>query len=125
MATTQINIDKLERIQDRILRTIEYKCVEKRENIDVLKARYAVEKLCVRRKRNLLKIMFNESHNDDNIDYYRPERVLRSEDKVKIKSKFTRITKVQKSPFYRALVCGMTYPWHFNMNKVNHFLKEL
>ena len=82
---TQNNIDKLERIQDRILRTKEYKCVEKRENIDVLKARYAVEKLCVRRKRNLLKIMFNESHNDDNIDYYRPERVLRSEDKVKIK----------------------------------------
>ena len=47
--------------------------------------------------------MFNESHNDDNIDYYRPERVLRSEDKVKIKSKFTRITKVQKSPFYRGV----------------------
>ena len=41
---TQNNIDKLERIQDRILLTIEYKCVEKRENIDVLKARYAVEK---------------------------------------------------------------------------------
>ena len=47
--------------------------------------------------------MFNESHNDDNIEYYRPERVLRSEDKVKIKSKFTRITKVQKSPFYRGV----------------------
>ena len=46
----QNNIDKLERIQDRILRNIEYKCAEKRENIDVLKSRYAVEKLCVSMK---------------------------------------------------------------------------
>ena len=35
---TQKNIDKLERIQNRFVRTIEYKSTEKRENIDALKS---------------------------------------------------------------------------------------
>ena len=34
----QKNIDKLERIQNRFVRTIEYKSTEKRENIDALKS---------------------------------------------------------------------------------------
>ena len=42
--------------------------------------------------------MFCQSHNDENVEHHRPERVLRSRDKVKIKSKFTRITKIKKVP---------------------------
>ena len=62
-----------------------------------------IEKLHVRRQRNILKIMFGQSRNNDNIKYYRPERVLRSNDKVKLKSKFTRISKIKRSPYYRGI----------------------
>ena len=58
---TQNRIDELDRIQDKIVRTIEYENeVDKREDIDTLKTRYNSEKLCVRRKRSLLKIMFDQ-----------------------------------------------------------------
>ena len=108
----QKNIEKLERIQDRVVRTIEYKCGMNRcENIDTLKTKYNIEKLRDRRKRNLLKIMFGHSHNTENIDYYRPERMLRSSKKVKIKSTFTRITKIQKSPFYRGISLWDSLPF--------------
>ena len=56
---------------------------------------YNIKKLCVRRKRNMLKIMFGQSRKTENIEFYRPVRVLRSNDKVKLKSKFTRISKIQ------------------------------
>ena len=57
----------------------------------------------VKHMRNLLKIMFSQSRDKVNIDYYRPERILRSNQKVKLKSKFTRITKIQRSPYYRGI----------------------
>ena len=47
--------------------------------------KYNIEKLYVRRKRNMLKIMFDQSRNIENIEYYRPVRVLRSNDKIEIK----------------------------------------
>ena len=88
---TQCKIDELERIQERIVYTIEYKYnIDKREDIDKLKNRYNIEKLYIRRKRNLLKKMFGYSHNRENIDYYRPERILRSKHKIKLKSNFYR-----------------------------------
>ena len=117
---TQNKIDKLERIQDRIVRTIEFKhTAENRENIDKLK--YNIEKLCVRRKQNLLKIMFGQSRNEMNIDSYRPERILRSRNKVKLKSKFTRINKIQKSPYYRGIILWDTIPQNLQceQSKVN------
>ena len=117
----QSKIEKMERIQDRIIRTIEYKYImEERDDIDKLKTRYNIEKLYIRRKRNLLKIMFGQSLNTDNIDYYRPERILRSRHKIKLKVKFTRITKIQKSPFYRGISLWNTLPQslQFEQNKV-------
>ena len=47
--------------------------------------------------------MFGQSCKPENIDCYRPERILRSRNKVKLRSNFTRITKIQKSPFYRGV----------------------
>ena len=47
--------------------------MDKHENIDVLKTRYDIENLETIQKRNLLKKMFNESHNVENGDSYRPE----------------------------------------------------
>ena len=91
--------------------TIEYKYdIEKREVIDTLKLQYNIENPDVQRRKNLLKIMFGQSHNDDNIDYYRPECILRSRKQVKMKSKFTRITKIQKSPFYRGITLWNNLP---------------
>ena len=73
----QGKIDKLERIEDKIVRTTEYEYgIDKHEDMDILKIRYNIEKLCITRKRNLLKIMFKQSHKNENIDYYRPDKFL-------------------------------------------------
>ena len=71
--------------------------------IEDLYHRYHLEPLDKRRKRNLLKILFKESKNECNIDMYRPERTLRSAKNVKLNHKFTRLTKIQQSPYYRGL----------------------
>ena len=48
----QSKIEKMERIQDRIIRTFEYKHnVEERDDIDKLKTRYNIENLYIRRKK--------------------------------------------------------------------------
>ena len=50
----------------------------------------------IRSKRNLLKMMYNESKNDVNIDVYLPQMVLKGTKNVKMKHKFTQLTKIQK-----------------------------
>ena len=57
----------------------------------------------MRRKRNLIKIMYKESKDTNNINYRRPQMELRSKSKVKLKQNFTSLTKVYMSPFYRGL----------------------
>ena len=101
---SNINIQKLDILQNRSLRCIE-NChdIAKRKTLDELRHVYNVEKLCVRRNRNLLKIMYDESRNIVNIDMYRPKMVLRSADHIKMHHKFTKLTKIQKSPYYRGL----------------------
>ena len=47
--------------------------------------------------------MYKQSLDKINIDNYRPDRILCSRNKVKLKSLFTRITKIQRSPFYRGV----------------------
>ena len=95
---------KLDRLQNKALRRIEY-CTDanRRESIDVLQGKYNIEPLKLRRKRNLVKIIYKNSKNTMNIDQERPNMDLRSKPKVKLKSKFTSITKVYNSPLYRGL----------------------
>ena len=101
---TQAKIEKIERIQDKIVRTIAYKWKsDAREDIDILRVKYNIESLITRRKRSLLKIMYKQSLDEINIDNYRPDRILCSRNKVKLKSSFTRITKIQRSQFYRGV----------------------
>ena len=64
---------------------------------------YNVEPLKVRRKRNLLNIMYDQSQNINNLQNRKCNINLRSSRKVKMKSSFTRLTKVMKSPLYRGL----------------------
>ena len=48
--------------------------------------KYKIEKLAVRRKRNLVKIIHKHSKCLANVDYVRPKMELRSGNKVKIKN---------------------------------------
>ena len=47
--------------------------------------------------------MYIESRHERNIDMCRPHMQLRSSGNVKMNHKFTRLTKIQKSPYYRGL----------------------
>ena len=101
---SKANIDRLDRLQVRTLRCIEYRLdKDRRMNLSTLYHRYNLESLESRRKRNILKMMYTESKNDANIDMYRPPRVLRSSKNIKMNHKFTRLTKIQKSPYYRGM----------------------
>ena len=77
--------------------------MDKPREMPLLYHKYNLEPLDVRRKRNLVKLMYIESKKDGNVDIYRPNMVLRSTKSVKMKHKFTRLTKIQRSPYYRGL----------------------
>ena len=84
-------VDKLDRIQERIVRLIEYCPLrENREDINVLLKRYNLESLRNRRKRSLLNLMYDQSHKSGNIDTKLCNINLRSAKKVKLKSQFTK-----------------------------------
>ena len=101
---TKVVVDRLDRLHTRALRCIEYRLdLNSRMNINDLYHRYNLESLETGRKRNLLKILFIERKSELNIDVYRPQRVLRSTSNVKMKHKFTRLTKVLRSTYYRGL----------------------
>ena len=87
---TKIKIEKLNRLQVRTMRCVVYRLdPAQRLDIEDLYHKYNLETLKNQRQKNLLKIMFNESKKDSNIDIYRPERVLRSRKNVKLNHKFT------------------------------------
>ena len=52
---------------------------------------------------NLVKIVHKTSKDYVNVDNIRPDIDLRSKPKVKLKKKFTSITKVYNSPLYRGI----------------------
>ena len=91
-------IDRLDRLHTRALRCIDYQLdLKGGSDIQILYHKYKLEPLESRRKVNLLKIMYSASRDEVNIDMYRPQRVLCSTSNVKLKHKFTRLTKIQKS----------------------------
>ena len=97
-------VEKLERLQDRIIRLIEYRPIrENRVTLNVLFNTNNVETLKDRRKRNILNIMYDQSLNINNLHVNTCDINLRSSKKVKMKSSFTRLTKVMKSPLYQGL----------------------
>ena len=70
--------------------------------------------------------MYKQSLDNGNIDKYRPERILRSHKKVKLKNKFSRITKIQKSPFYRGVKLWNDLPLELqNVRKIETFKKTI
>ena len=97
-------VQKLDRLQKKALRRIEY-CInpDDRQDTDLLMVKYNIEELRLRRKRNLVKIMYTQSKNIENLKATSVERTLRSANKVKMKNDFTNITKVHNSPLYRGI----------------------
>ena len=84
----------------RALRCIEYR-LDVKNRLEIIYHRYKLEPLETRRKRNLLKIMYNESRKETNIDVY--YRVLQSTSNAKLNHKSTRLSKIQKRSYYRGL----------------------
>ena len=57
----------------------------------------------MRRKRSLLRLMYIQSKQSVNINDSKVHMSLRSSNKVKLRVDFTRLTKIQRSPYYRGL----------------------
>ena len=117
-SSSKENISKLDRLQNKAIRRIEY-CVnaDHRKDIDLLHREYNIEKLPLRRKRNLVKIIYRESKDIQNINHDRPSIELRSTTKVKMKQKFTSLTKIQSSPLYRGIKLWDTLPTNLQKEK--------
>ena len=103
-SATNESTDKLERLHKRAIRKIEY-CLDyrnKQKYEDVL-VTFGMTLLYQRRTEHLLTLMYKYKGDIIEIDPQRPKIELRSKNKVKLKSKFTTQTKVQKSPLYRGV----------------------
>ena len=98
----KIKTGKLESIQKRAVKIIDWSRHKGTKYEDLL-ILYSLDDLEVRRKRHHLTVMFRRSQDPSNLDLGRPGIELRSNKKVKFKSKTTQLTKVQKSPYYRGV----------------------
>ena len=83
-------VKKLDTLEKKAIRRIEY-CinVENKQEINVLRVKYKIEDIKLRRKRNLPKIMYFQSLNIDNLKKEIIERNLRSKNKIKLENNFT------------------------------------
>ena len=103
-------INKLDRLQDKAVRLAEYRTYENRQDISDLMNVLGIEKLEIRRNRSLLNLMYTESKIPSNIEESKDYMILRSTNKVKMKSDFTKLTKIQRSPYYRGLKLWNSLP---------------
>ena len=95
-------VDKLERLQERLVRLIEYCPVKENwKDINVLLHEYNIEPLKTQRKRNIVNLMYDQSKENVNIRVNHCNIKLRNANKIILKSQFTRLTKVKKSPCYK------------------------
>ena len=102
IASNKNKTDQLARIQKRAVKIID-RARHKDLSYNELLNMYDIEDLGVRRKKHHLSVMFRQSHDTNNLDSYRPETNLRSNLKIRFKNKITRLTKVQRSPYYRGI----------------------
>ena len=72
-------VKKLDTLERKAIRRIEY-CVNttNRQEIDILRAKYKIEDLRLRRKRNLVKIMYSQSSDINNLKKVTTDKNLRS-----------------------------------------------
>ena len=123
---SKCQISKLDRFQERALRRIEYcKKPENRKTYVELEKLYKIENLHVRRDRSLLGQMFFQSKDDINRIYNKCERVLRSSKRINLKYKFSHLTKIHNSPFYRGVKLWNGLPVEIQNCKVKSEFKKM
>ena len=124
---SKIYVSKLDRLQERALRKIEY-CSqpENRKTYSMLEMKYGIENLYKRRKRSLLMQMYGQSKEEINLVKNTCDRILRSDNKSNMKYNFSSLTKLHNSPYYRGVKLWNNLPANVQMCKVKgEFKKEL
>ena len=97
---------------------------EKRKHFNVLLEEYKIESLGLRRKRNLVKIMYSHSSQVQHIKIDTVTINLRSKKKVHMKKDFTSKTKVLNSPLYRGLMLWDSLPSDMQKEKDTQTFKK-
>ena len=100
-SSTQRRISKLQPLQNKAIRIIET-CTGyiSTMDIDKLHVKLNLKLLRVRRNIFMLKMMYKLSRIEENVNRYRPEMMLRTGPKVKMKIVFTDKERVRRSPYY-------------------------
>ena len=118
-------IQRLDDLQKKATRRIEYCIVpENRRNINDLYGNYNIESLKLRRKRNLVKIIYSQSTDVQNLKIDTVKTNLRSKNKVRLKNDFTSKTRVFNSPLYRGLRLWDSLPSDLQKEKDSRIFKK-
>ena len=125
-SSSKEKVDRIDRLQCKALRRIEHCNIpEEREPYVVLERKYKIEKLCIRRKRSLLRMMYMSSKDNDNIKEVEHDINLRSRSKVKLKDDFSSLTKLHNSPYFRGLKLWNALPHEVQKAENNQVFKSL
>ena len=124
---SKIYVNKLDRLQERALRRIEFCCQPgNRNEYKVLERKYGIGNLHNRRKHSLLMQMYGQSKEEINLVKNNCDRILRSDNKTGMKYNFSSLTKLHNSPYYRGVKLWNTLPAHIQRCNVRYeFKKEL
>ena len=118
-------IQRLDNLQKKAIRRTEYCALAaNRKDVVTLQELYKIEPLRLRRKRNLVKIMYNQSQEENNLKECNLNMELRSAKKVKMKSDFTSKTRVLNSPLYRGLKLWDSLPANIQKEKDKYKFKR-
>ena len=100
-SSTQRKIKKLQPLQNRAIRIIEncYGYISTPVMTE-LHVKHHLKLLKERRRIFMLKLMYKLSKDAENVNTYRPEMMLRTAPKVKMKIQFTDKERVRRSPYY-------------------------
>ena len=119
-------ISKLDRLQERALRRIEYcKKPENRKKYCELEKEYNIENLTTRRKRNLIRYMYQQSQIEMNKVNTQCDKNLRSKKKIMLRYNFSNLTKLHNSPFYRGVEIWNTLPESVQKCQSKHEFKKM
>ena len=98
-------VSNIDRLQERALRRIEF-CIstENKKTYIELGSKYGIEHLHIRMKRSLLNLMYRPTQCKDEFNVVQDTGdFLRSNKKVKMKYKFSRLAKLYNSPYYKGV----------------------
>ena len=100
-SSTQRKILKLQPVQNRAVRIVKkLNGYVSTTEMELLHKQLNLKLLTERRKRFMLILMYKLSKDEENVNNYRPEMLLRTGPKVKMKVVFTDKERVLRSPYY-------------------------